>query len=109
MRLAAQHPPNQPFAMAVPVGQRAIEERDPLVNGFAQRIASLGFVESPPLIGAESPATEADFADVVSGRPQRSGLHHRSSRGVLTLTRLLKRVAEARSEGLSAFARPLPQ
>src|SRR5439155_17544367 len=63
-------------ALAVPVAvrQRGIEESDPLVHRFAQRVASLAVVDAAPLFAAESPAAEAELADDVAGRAEVSRL-----------------------------------
>src|SRR5467141_1397655 len=61
-----EHPTHQALAMSVAVRQGGIEERDPLVDGLAQRLTSGAVIDTAPLGAAQSPATEAELADDIS-------------------------------------------
>src|SRR5467141_1535797 len=67
-----QHLTDDALAVSVAVGERGVEERDALVDGFAQRFAALAVVHPAPHFAAESPAAEAYFTDAVTRRAQRS-------------------------------------
>src|SRR5207247_11200349 len=59
-----QHATHQAFAVAVAVREGGIEERDPSVDSLAQRLACLAVFDATPLITPESPAAEAQLAEI---------------------------------------------
>src|SRR6266850_1601646 len=70
-----QHLTDDALAVTVAVGERGVEERDALVDGFAQGFATLAVVHATPHLTAESPAPIPDFTDLVARCAERSLFH----------------------------------
>ena len=66
------------LAVAVAIGESGIEEGDALLHRFAQRLATFTVVHAAPHLAADTPGTEADFADAVSRISERTTLHGRA-------------------------------